>query len=66
MAGMSGPYPQQELTLREYQIPIIFITALGDEMVRPRLLERGAVACLSKPFGDADLHDPLNAPLRAS
>jgi FixJ family two-component response regulator len=65
MPGMSGPDLQQELALRECKIPIIFITALGDEMVRPRLLQRGATACLSKPFGDATLYDALNAALRA-
>jgi FixJ family two-component response regulator len=65
MPGMSGPDLQQELTRRRREIPIVFITAHRDEGVRPRLLERGAVECLSKPFSDTALLDALNAALRA-
>jgi FixJ family two-component response regulator len=61
MPGMTGPDLQRELTLRGQEIPIIFITAHGDETVRPRLLEQGAVECLSKPFSDAALFRALNA-----
>ena len=43
MPGMSGPDLQQELTRRRQQIPIVFITGLGDGSLRPRLLARGAV-----------------------
>ena len=64
MPGMSGPDLQQELTYRGHQIPIVFITAHGDETVRPRLLARGAVECLFKPFSEAALLDALNAALR--
>src|SRR5206468_7075851 len=42
MPGMSGPELQRELTRRRHAMPIIFITALGDETVRPRLLAQGA------------------------
>jgi FixJ family two-component response regulator len=61
MPGMSGPDLQRELALQGYQIPIIFITAHGDETVRPRMLERGAVECLFKPFSDVALNEALNA-----
>ena len=61
MPGMTGPDLQRELTLRQHEIPIVFITAHGDETVRPRLLEQGAVECLSKPFSDAALFRALNA-----
>ena len=61
MPSMTGPDLQRELTLRQHEIPIVFITAHGDETVRPRLLERGAVECLSKPFSDAALLRALNA-----
>jgi FixJ family two-component response regulator len=64
MPGMSGPDLQQELTRRRQEIPIVFITAHRDEGVRPRLLERGAVECLYKPFSDTALLDALNAALR--
>jgi FixJ family two-component response regulator len=66
MPGMSGPDLQRELTLRRHEIPIVFITAQGDETVRPRLLEQGAVECLFKPFSDAALLRALNAAFRVS
>lgn len=66
MPGMSGPDLQRELMLRRHQIPIVFITAHGDETVRPRLLEQGAVECLSKPFSDGALLRALNAAFQVS
>ena len=42
----------------------MFITAHGDESVRPRLLAGGAVECLFKPFSETALLDALNAALR--
>jgi FixJ family two-component response regulator len=64
MPGMSGPELQQELIDRQQNIPIVFITAHADTTDRPRLLARGAVECLSKPFSEAALLDALNAALR--
>ncbi len=64
MPGMSGPELQQELIRQRQEIPIVFITAHGDSTVRPRLLARGAVECLSKPFSGEALLDALNAALR--
>jgi len=60
MPGMSGPDLQQELLRRQQQIPIVFITARGDESVRRDLLARGAVECLFKPFSKTALIDALN------
>ena len=64
MPGMSGPDLQVELIRRRQAIPIVFITANGDQTLRPRLLARGAVACLFKPFSETALLDALNAALR--
>jgi FixJ family two-component response regulator len=64
MPGMSGLDLQQELTRRRWEIPIVFITATGDQTIRPRVLSLGAVACLSKPFTDTALLNALNAALR--
>ena len=64
MAGMSGPDLQEELIRRQQEIPIVYITANGDKTVRPRLLAKGAVECLLKPFSEAALLDALNAALR--
>jgi FixJ family two-component response regulator len=64
MPGMSGPDLQQELKRRRQTIPIVFITGHGDRSVRPRLLARGAVECLSKPFSETALFDAVTAALR--
>jgi FixJ family two-component response regulator len=66
MPGMSGPDLQQELILRRQQIPIVFITAHGDERVRPRMLEQGAVECLIKPFSDTALREAVRVALRVT
>ena len=64
MPGMSGLDLQRELTHRQREIPIVFITARADETVRPRVLAQGAVECLFKPFSDTALLGALNAALR--
>jgi FixJ family two-component response regulator len=65
MPGMSGPDLQQELARRRQEIPIVFINAHRDEDLRPRLLKRGAVECLFKPFSETALLDALNTALLA-
>ena len=64
MPGMSGPELQSELKRRQLEIPIIFITARRDETVRASMLARGAVECLFKPFGSAELRETLKAAVR--
>ncbi len=66
MPGMSGPDLQQELTHRGQKIPIVFITAHGDETVRPHLIEQGAVECLFKPFSEKALIEALNTALETN
>ena len=63
MPGMTGPDLQQELKNRGEKIPIVFITANGDESIRRRLLETGAVDCLFKPFRHTALREALNTAL---
>ena len=63
MPGMTGPDLQQELARRGQEVPIVFITAHPSEAIRLRLLERGAVACLFKPFSDTELIDAMKAAL---
>ena len=63
LPGMSGPDLQLELRRLGHDIPTIFITAQGDPSLRPRLVARGAVACLFKPFSDTALLDALKAAL---
>ena len=64
--GMSGPELQRELARRRQLIPIVFITANGDETTRPRLIAEGAVECLLKPFGEKALLSALSAALRVA
>jgi FixJ family two-component response regulator len=60
MPGMSGLELQRQLLAGQHEIPIVFITAHGDETVRPRVLEQGAVECLIKPFSDTALREAVN------
>jgi FixJ family two-component response regulator len=64
MPGMSGPDLQRELANRRWSIPIVFITASGDNTIRARVVADGAVDCLFKPFSEGALLDALNAALR--
>jgi len=66
MPGMSGPELQQELIRRRQDIPIVFITAGGDESVRPYLIAQGAVECLFKPLSKAALVAALDTALRVT
>jgi FixJ family two-component response regulator len=58
MPGMSGPDLQRRLVQNHLSIPIIFITAHGDEDVINQVMADGAVDCLLKPFTEDSL---LNA-----
>src|SRR6516225_11157585 len=42
MPGMSGLDLQRELLLRQWKVPIVFITAHSDQSAIPRLIEQGA------------------------
>ena len=61
MPGMSGPELNQELRHRGRAVPVVFITAMGDEAVRPRMLAEGAVDCLFKPFSEDALIAAISA-----
>ena len=64
MPGMSGRELLHELKRRGQTVPIVFITAHGDESLRPRMLEQGAVECLFKPFSDTTLLGAIQAALQ--
>lgn len=63
MPGMSGVDLVEELKRRGINTPVIFITAQRDEKLRSQVLERGAIACLFKPFSGAAIHAALNEAL---
>ena len=65
MPGMSGPELQRELLSRRLEIPIIFITAHGDEEVISRVMGDGAVDCLLKPFSEESLLKAIGLALSA-
>src|SRR5579863_5506460 len=52
MPGMSGLELQAHLNAERCRIPIIFITAHGDEKMRMQALRAGAVEFMAKPFDD--------------
>src|SRR4030095_4563852 len=52
LPGMSGLDLQAKLDAEQIQIPIIFITAHGDERMRRQALRTGAADFLAKPFDD--------------
>ena len=66
MPGMSGLDLQSQLNAEGYQIPIIFITAHGDEKMRIRAMRDGAVAFLAKPYDNAVLLDRVRACLNVT
>ena len=55
LGGMSGLELQRSLIARSYWVPIVFITAHGEEAVRAQALSDGAVDCLVKPFSEEAL-----------
>jgi FixJ family two-component response regulator len=65
MPGMSGPDLQQELKLRHQEIPIVFFTGRRDDTDRALLLEKGAVACLLKPFSETALLGAIQLALKS-
>jgi FixJ family two-component response regulator len=63
MPEMSGPELHQELLRLGKEIPVVFITAQGDEGVRQRLIAQGASECLFKPFSESVLLDAIQGAL---
>jgi FixJ family two-component response regulator len=61
MPGMSGPELQIELIRQKRSIPIVFITSHADDAIRSRVVERGAVACLFKPFSETAIEQAVTA-----
>jgi FixJ family two-component response regulator len=66
MPHMTGPELHRELIRRQQGIPVIFVTAIRDEALRPRLLAEGAVDCLFKPVSEQALVDALHTALRVN
>jgi FixJ family two-component response regulator len=63
MPGMSGIDLQTRLNAEQIRIPIIFITAHGDDRMRMQALRAGAADFLAKPFDDEVLLRSVRAAL---
>ena len=63
LPGMSGLELQRQLISQNRCMPIIFVTAQGDETQRTQALAAGAVAFLYKPFDEHDLLNAINSVL---
>jgi FixJ family two-component response regulator len=63
MPGMNGLELQRRLATSHYEIPVVFITAHGDEASRSRALKGGAVDYLLKPFREEALLQAIHAAL---
>ena len=66
MPRMSGLDLQQQLATAHCPLPLVFITAHGDEETRARALRAGAVAFLNKPFSDEVLLSAVQAALQSA
>lgn len=59
MPGISGLDLQRQLAVTHPDLPVVVITGHGDDEVRRRALENGAIAILDKPFDDQSLLDAV-------
>ena len=59
MPGISGLDLQRRLAATHPDLPVVVITGHGDDEVRRRALENGAIAILDKPFDDQSLLDAV-------
>ena len=63
MPGMSGLDLQARLNQQQIRIPVILITAHGDERMRMQAMSAGAADFLAKPFDDEVLLRSIRAAL---
>jgi FixJ family two-component response regulator len=64
MTGMSGLDLLRHLAAGDRRIPVVILTAHGDEETRRRSLEAGAIAFLDKPFHAHALLEAVRGALR--
>lgn len=64
MPGMNGIELRRRLVASHCDIPVIFITAHGDETARSQALRDGAVDYLLKPFTEEELLNAIHAALK--
>jgi len=59
LPGLSGLGLQERLRAEGRRIPVIFITAYGDQTMQERALQAGAIAFVAKPFEERALLDAV-------
>jgi FixJ family two-component response regulator len=64
LPGMNGLDLQQQLITRLRPIPIVFVSAHDDAVMRTKALRAGAIAFLQKPFDNSTLLDALHRALK--
>jgi FixJ family two-component response regulator len=64
MPVMDGFALQDHLSAAGFNIPIVFMTAHEADTMRTKVMEKGAVAFLQKPFEEQDLLEAINHGLK--
>jgi FixJ family two-component response regulator len=64
LPGLNGFDLQQRLITRPRPMPIVFVSAHDDAVMRANTLRAGAVAFLKKPFDDNTLLDALHRTIK--
>jgi FixJ family two-component response regulator len=63
LPGVSGLELQRQLRSSQARLPIIFMTAHGNDAMRAQALQAGAVAFFAKPFNDTALLEAIHTAL---
>jgi FixJ family two-component response regulator len=61
LPAMSGVKLQEELSKREVQVPMVFVSGSGDTATAVRAMKAGAVDFLTKPVADHEVLDAVFA-----
>ena len=64
LPGLDGFELQRRLITRPRRIPIVFVSAHEDAVVRANALRAGAIAYLKKPFDNSTLLDAVHRAVR--
>jgi two-component system response regulator FixJ len=64
LPGLNGFDLQRRLVTRPRQIPIVFVSAHEDAVMRANALRAGAIALLKKPFDNNTLLDAVHRALK--